>query len=58
MADELVAAEGKAMFVHTDLKNGEFVQKMISATIKTFGKLDILINNAGYHSADNIGHWC
>jgi NAD(P)-dependent dehydrogenase (short-subunit alcohol dehydrogenase family) len=54
MADELGAAEGKAMFVHTDLKSGESVQKMISTTIKTFGKLDILVNNAGYHLSKNV----
>jgi len=54
MADELGAAEGKAIFVHADLKSGESVQKMVHTTIKTFGKLDILVNNAGYHLSKNV----
>lgn len=54
MADELGAAEGKAIFVHADLKSGESVQKMVHTTMKAFGKLDILVNNAGYHLSKNV----
>ena len=54
MADELGASEGNAFFVPADLKSSESVQKMINATIQTFGKLDILVNNAGYHLSKNV----
>lgn len=54
MADELRAAEGRAIFVQTDVKNSQSIQNMISTTIETFGKLDILVNNAGYHISKNV----
>lgn len=38
---------GKALAVGTDIRKEEEVRKMISEAVKTFGKIDILINNAG-----------
>ena len=54
MADELGAFEGRAIFVQTDVKSSESVQNMINTTIETFGKLDVLVNNAGYHISKNV----
>src|SRR5690606_31046275 len=36
-----------ALFIETDVTNEEQVRAAIQATTRAFGKLDILINNAG-----------
>ncbi|WP_156289653.1 SDR family NAD(P)-dependent oxidoreductase [Oceanobacillus salinisoli] len=38
---------GKAEFIRTDVSNPQDVEKMVTSTIDTFGKLNILFNNAG-----------
>ena len=53
MADELGVAQGRAVYIKTDLTKSEDIQKMINKTIEIFGKLDILVNNAGYHISKN-----
>ena len=40
-------AGGKAIFVKTDVSKAENVKNMIKTTVDTYGKLDILYNNAG-----------
>jgi NAD(P)-dependent dehydrogenase (short-subunit alcohol dehydrogenase family) len=37
----------KSMAIHADVSNLESVEKMAGETLKKFGKIDILINNAG-----------
>ena len=54
MAEELGSKEGRAVFVRTDVTDSKSIQSMISKTIETYGKLDILINNAGYHISKNV----
>ena len=54
MAAALGAAEGRAVFIQTDVSSGESIRHMIDATIETFGRLDILVNNAGYHISKNV----
>ena len=46
-ADEIVASGGKAMAVAMDVTNEEAVNSGTTAVVDTFGKLDILISNAG-----------
>ncbi len=36
-----------ALAVHTDVSNGSSVQSLIDTTMQTFGRLDVLYNNAG-----------
>lgn len=44
----LIKADGgAAIFVHTDVSKPAEVENLIKTTVKTFGKLDILCNNAG-----------
>jgi NAD(P)-dependent dehydrogenase (short-subunit alcohol dehydrogenase family) len=38
---------GDATFVHTDVTAPESVQRAIAETVKTYGKLNVLYNNAG-----------
>jgi NAD(P)-dependent dehydrogenase (short-subunit alcohol dehydrogenase family) len=46
VANELEALGGRAKFVRTDVSRKGDVQTMIEAAGKTFGRLDILVNNA------------
>jgi len=47
VAAAIEAAGGQAMPVHVDVTLNDSVQAMVAATVKRFGRLDILINNAG-----------
>ena len=40
-------AGGEAIFVRADVSKPDDVQKMITTTIDTYGRLDVLLNNAG-----------
>jgi len=52
-AAEIEAAGGRAHYVHADVSSAEDVQSMVAAAESTFGKLNVLFNNAGImHSAD------
>jgi NAD(P)-dependent dehydrogenase (short-subunit alcohol dehydrogenase family) len=42
----LVSSGGKALFVSTDVSSEEQVKAMVTKTLNTFGKIDILCNNA------------
>jgi len=45
---ELIQAMGrKAIAIQANISSGEDVQKMVDETINQFGKLDIMVNNAG-----------
>lgn len=38
---------GSAMFVRTDVKNGENVEHLVNQAVEIYGGLDVLVNNAG-----------
>ncbi|MBP5160621.1 MAG: SDR family oxidoreductase [Alphaproteobacteria bacterium] len=44
---EIISEGGKALFVRCDVSKAVEVQAMIDKTVETFGKIDILFNNAG-----------
>lgn len=44
---EIRAQGGEALFIRADVGNRQEVEAMVEKTIKEFGKIDILINNAG-----------
>ena len=41
------AKEGQVLYVPTDVTSKESVKNMIALTEKTYGKIDVLVNNAG-----------
>ncbi|MCS6956599.1 MAG: glucose 1-dehydrogenase [Patescibacteria group bacterium] len=45
--EEIKKQEGEAFFVKTDVSIWEDVSNMVEKTIEKYGKIDILINNAG-----------
>jgi NAD(P)-dependent dehydrogenase (short-subunit alcohol dehydrogenase family) len=45
-ADEILAAQGEAMFVQTDVAEENEVRAMVEATLGKYGRIDILVNNA------------
>jgi len=55
VADEIIKRGGKAIAVHGDVTDAAFPEKLIKETISNFGKLNILVNNAGY-TWDGILH--
>ncbi|MDC4206206.1 MAG: glucose 1-dehydrogenase [Candidatus Manganitrophus sp.] len=44
---QIEAKGGKAIYVHADVSKGDDCNKMVAAAEQTFGKLNILFNNAG-----------
>lgn len=47
VAGEIEAAGGQAFPVHADVTKNESVAAMVAATVQQYGRVDILINNAG-----------
>lgn len=51
---EIVAAGGKAVAVRADIRSQAEVDALIAATVETFGRLDIVVNNAGMYQFAKI----
>src|SRR3954453_9517055 len=46
-ADELTDKGGKALAVATDVTDREQVKTLVEAAVRAFGRIDVIINNAG-----------
>ena len=51
---KIIENKGDAIVVDTNVANEDSVNQMAEAAIKKFGKIDILINNAGIRHINNI----
>jgi len=51
VAQEIIATGGEASAVHTNVAAPESIKSMIHHALDTFGRIDILMNNAGAGSA-------
>ncbi|WP_339064215.1 glucose 1-dehydrogenase [Tepidibacillus marianensis] len=51
---DLIKQNGTSFFVKTDVSSEKEVQRLINETIKQFGQIDILINNAGIVHTESI----
>lgn len=40
---------GEAIFTYADVKKPDDIQRLIASTVERYGKIDCLINNAGWH---------
>jgi NADP-dependent 3-hydroxy acid dehydrogenase YdfG len=47
LADELTTSGGKALAVATDVTNYDQVKRLVDAAVHTFGRVDVMLNNAG-----------
>jgi len=47
LADELTAKGGKALAIATDVTKRSDVKKLVDAAVQKFGRIDVMINNAG-----------
>jgi NAD(P)-dependent dehydrogenase (short-subunit alcohol dehydrogenase family) len=53
-AKGIEASGGCAVFLQADVSKTDDVQKMTARLLGAFGRLDALINNAGYHISKNV----
>ena len=51
---EIEASGGRAVFFQADVSKADDVRKTMTDVIEAFGRLDVLINNAGYHLSKNV----
>src|SRR4051794_5281164 len=47
LADELTANGGKALAMQMDVTRRDQVQKLVDAAVQAYGRIDVMINNAG-----------
>ena len=53
-ADEITAAGGEAVFLHTDVHEESECRKMVDEAVRRFGRLDVLMNNAYYNKGGTV----
>lgn len=47
VADEIKAAGGEVLVVQTDVSKVEDCENLVAKTVEAYGKIDVLVNNAG-----------
>src|SRR5574337_1421481 len=50
LAQELSGKGGKALAVATDVTSREQVKKLVDAAVQAYGRIDVILNNAGVMS--------
>lgn len=54
VVDEIIAQGGKAIAIQGDVSKSSDIKHLFSETKKAFGKLDVLVNNAGVYQFDAL----
>jgi len=54
LAERIAASGGTALGVATDLADGEATERLVARTREAFGRVDLLVNNAGFSLAGAI----
>jgi 3(or 17)beta-hydroxysteroid dehydrogenase len=54
VVEEIKSAGGDAIFIRHDVVCEDDWQQVISTTLRTYGKLDVLVNNAGVGKTTNV----
>jgi len=54
VVEEIKSAGGDAIFIRHDVASEDDWQQVISTTLHTYGKLDVLVNNAGVGKTTNV----
>jgi len=53
-ADEISANSGRALVRRVDVRDEKQVRELVDSAVKEFGKLDVMVNNAGLNPWDNV----
>lgn len=48
------AGGGKALFIKTDISNWDAVDALVGETVRQFGRLDVMVNNAAIYTSTNL----
>jgi citronellol/citronellal dehydrogenase len=54
--EEIETAGGRALAVRTDLRQADEVENMVAQTVEVFGRVDLLVNNAGALWMDSVAN--
>src|SRR5262245_51731449 len=52
--DSITSAGGKAQAVHGDVSSVADLQGLVDATVKLYGRLDVMVNNAGMETRTSV----
>jgi len=53
-AGEIAANSGRALVRRVDVRDEKQVRDLVDSAVKEFGKLDVMVNNAGVNPFDNV----